>query len=224
MWPLKNYVPITSSQCCLELYLELISVVDKYAILQVMFVCLFDPQDVTLKYIEVNSSRSQHTNATNGIHAPAVAPQVHNMETESAVTSDVGSRATQSFVHELVASRTEDGGSLEKPAAQENSDSLSKPLQNSGLDSAASDSREPMRTAAAQEKNQLEEEEGSHVGRVVDRQTDLDPPVQVDNAGEPACHIGLVSVTETGDITGQIRESKEKDGHLRESSLERVSI
>jgi hypothetical protein len=58
MWPLKNYVPITSSQCYLELYLELISVVDKYAILQVMFVCFFDPQDVTLKYIEVNSSRS----------------------------------------------------------------------------------------------------------------------------------------------------------------------
>jgi hypothetical protein len=103
---------------------------------------------------------------------------------------------------------------------------LSKPLQNSGLEAAASDSNEPMRTAALQEKNQLEEEEeeGSCVGRVVDRQTDLDPPVQVDNAGEPACHIGLVSVTETGDITGQIRESKKKDGCLRESSLERVSI
>jgi hypothetical protein len=145
------------------------------------------------------------------------------METGSAVTSDVESRTTQSFDHELVASRTENGGSLEKPAAQENSDSLSKPLQNSGLDTAASDSSESMRTAAAQEKNQLEEE-GSHVGRVVDRQTDLDPPLQVDNDGEPVCHIGLVSVTETGDITGQIRGSKEKDGRLRESSLERVSI
>lgn len=190
-----------------------------------LFVCLFDLQDVTMEYIEVNSSRSRHTNdAANGIHAPAVEPQVPHVETESVVTSEVGSRATQSFVHELVASRTEDGSSAEKPAAQENSDSLSKPLQNSGLKAAASDSSECIRTAAAQEKNQLEEEEGSHVGRVVDRQTDLDPPVQVDNAGDPARHIGLVSVTETDDITGQLGESKKKDECLRESSLERVSL
>lgn len=83
-----------------------------------------------------------------------------------------------------------------------------------------SGSSEPMRTAVAQEKNRLEEE-GSHVGGVVDRQTDLDPLVQVDNAGEPGCQVGLVSVTERGDITGQMGESKEKDECLRESSLER---
>jgi hypothetical protein len=191
-----------------------------------MFVCLFDLQDVTLKYIEVNSSRSQHiSDASNGIHAPVVAPQVHNVETESAVSLEVGSRATHSFVQELIASRTEDSSSAEKPAAQENSDSLSKPSQNSGLEASVSDLSKPMRTAAAQEKHQLEEEEGgSHVGRVVDRQTDLGPPVQVDSAGEPVCHIGLVSVTRSSDITGQTGESKEKHGCLRESSLERVSL
>jgi hypothetical protein len=67
--------------------------------------------------------------------------------------------------------------------------------------------------AAAQEKNQKKKE-------VRDRQVELDPPVRV----QPACHIGLVSVTDTGDITDQIGESKENEGGLRESSLERVSL
>jgi hypothetical protein len=213
----------------LELYLELISVLEAQGQTNMTYtsghVCLSDLQDVTLKYIEVNSSRSQHTNdAANDIHTPVVAAQVHNVETESPVTLEVGSRATQSFVQELIASRTVDSGSAGKPSGQENSDSLSKPSQNSGLEAAASDSSEPMRTAAAQEKNQLEEEEGSHVGRVVDKQADVDPPVQVGSAGEPACQIGLVSVTERDDITGQMGESKEKNGCLRESSLERVSL
>ncbi|XP_023724326.1 uncharacterized protein LOC111873650 [Cryptotermes secundus] len=179
-------------------------------------------RDVTVKYIEVNSSRSQHANdAVNGIHAPVVT-------TGSAVTSEVGRRAAQASVHEPVAPMVEGGGSAKKPGAQEDSDCLSKSLQNSGLEAAVSDSSEPMRTAAAQEKNQLEEEEeegeeeeGSHVGSVVDRQTDLDPPVQVDNAGEPTRHIRLVPVTEMDDFTDQMEESKEKDGRLRESSLER---
>jgi hypothetical protein len=183
---------------------------------------LFYFQDVTLKYIEVNSSTSQHFNdAANGIRAPAVTQEVPNAEIESVVTSEAGSRARKPFVNELVASRTEDSSSAEKSTAQDNSDSLSKPLQNSGLEAAASSSAEPIRTSA-QEKNQLEEE-GSHVGRVVDRQTELDPLVQ-DSAGEPASQVGLVAVTEKGDITGQMGDRKEKDGRLRESSLERVSI
>jgi hypothetical protein len=163
-------------------------------------VCLFDLQDVTLKYTEANSSTLQHINgAANDIHTPVVAPQVPTVETE------LGNMATSS-VSELGASGTEANVSAEKLAA-----SSSKQLKNSGLERAACNSSEP-----------IPEEEGNHVGRMEKRGTELDPSVQ-HSGGESACQTGLVAVTEKADISGQVEGGTEKEECLRESSLEKVS-
>lgn len=163
---------------------------------------MFDLQDVTLKYTEANSSTLQHINdAANDIHTPVVAPQVPNAETVSAVTPELGNTAT-SFVSELVASGTETSVSAEKLSA-----SLSKQLQNSGLERAACNSSEP-----------IPGEEGNHVGKMVNRGTSVQY-----SGGESACQTGLVSVTEKADISGQVEGGTEKEECLRESCLEKVS-
>jgi hypothetical protein len=173
---------------------------------------MFGLQDVTLKYTEATSSTYQHVNdAASDIHTSVVAPQVPKVETESVVTSEVGSGAKKSFVSEPVASGMEASDGAEKPAAQENCGSSSKLLENSGLES----SSEPVQTAV-QEKNQLEEE-GNHVGRTVNRLTKLDPTVK-HSTGESPHQIGLQGVAEEANITAQM------DGCLRESSVEKVGL
>lgn len=185
-------------------------------------------QDVTLKYIEIKSSTSeQPRDAAHGNHAPAVAPQVPDVQVEPAgPTTAFESRSgvRESVVHELVASRTADGNSGDKVAAQENSNNVSKPMQNSELETVASSSAEAMTGRQEKEGNDAEEVKR---GNVVEKQTKSDAREQ-DSSGEPTSQIGAattsVVVTEKGDNTGPTGDGKEKDKLSRESSLERVSI
>jgi hypothetical protein len=150
---------------------------------------LCDLQDVTLKYTAANSTTPQHINdAAKDVLTPVVVPQVPAVETESAVTP----------ASEPVALGTE---------ASVSAASWSKRLQR-----VEGNSSEPI----PQEKTQLQEE-GSPVGRMVNRDTELDP------SGEYVCQTGLVAVTEKANISGQMEGGTEEEGYLRESCLEKVS-
>jgi hypothetical protein len=170
-------------------------------------------QDVTLKYIEIKSSTSEHpTDAAHGSHAPAVASQVPTVQIEPAVAT-IASESGSGV-------RTADSSSAEKLTAQENSNSVSKPIQNPELETAASSSAETMTGRQEKERNDAEEVKR---GRMVEKQTNSDAQKQ-DGAREPTTPDGVAAaVTEEGDNTGPTEDGKE-DKRSRESSLERVII
>jgi hypothetical protein len=178
----------------------------------VLWFCL---QDVTLKYIEVKSSTSEHpSDAAHGSHALAVTPVAPNVQVESAAgttASESGSRVG-----------TADGNSTEKLTAQENSNCVSNPTQNPELETAASSSAKT--SIGRQEKERIDAEEAQREN-VVEKETNSDTQKQ-DDAKEPTTPAGAAAaaVTGEGDIAGPTEDGKEMDRHSRESSLERVSI
>lgn len=179
---------------------------------------------MTLKYIELKSSSSDHpSKATQQVvHVP-------NMQTEPVVATtalEAGSAAGKVAVHELATLRTADGSSAEKLTAQEDCDSISKLIQDSELEK-ASGSAEPMVTCTqdkeeSSKEQQLEKKGNLKTRSVVGEQTKSDAQKQ-GSAGESTTETGAAVTEKSDDVTGQMEDTAERDKHSRDSSLERVS-
>ncbi|KDQ71505.1 hypothetical protein L798_11867 [Zootermopsis nevadensis] len=169
-------------------------------------------RDVTLKYIEIKSSTSEHpTDTAHGRHAPAVTPQVVDARVEPAavtVASETGNGVS-----------TVESSSADRLSAREESNSVSKPIQNPELGIAASCLAETISDGQEKKGNDTEELKR---GSLVEKQADSDAQKQ-DCAGEattPAEAAAAAAMIGGGDITGPAEDGKEKDRHSQESSLE----
>lgn len=153
---------------------------------------------------DVAHGTSEHpSDAACGIHVQVDALQVPNVQIETAVALDLGSTVTNSVICEQGESKTGDNSSVEKHAAQENSDSV----QNTASSSAG------LMTTGRQ---------ANDLGSVEGKQTRSDPQKE-DDSVQLIPHTGAVAVAELGDTTGHVGDSAE-DRHLQDCVVERVSV